>query len=144
MGGVRPSPISFFQGGSLVNTISSFGQSLAMEGLNHSNAVSPSKTSTVKNSVVNTLTTPTGAEVADNLVQNIAEIKADAQQLQKMSASVMGRELQFNVNDELGSVVVKIVDPSTDQVVKEIPSEEIQNLKLRIRKAIGVIFDEMV
>ena len=100
-----------------MNTISSFGQSLAMEGLNHSNAVSPSKTSTVKNSVVNTLTTPTGAEVADNLVQNIAEIKADAQQLQKMSASVMGRELQFNVNDELGSVVVKIVDPSTDQVV---------------------------
>lgn len=127
-----------------MNTIGSFGQTLAMDGLNHSTAVTPSKTSTVKNSNVVTSVTPTGSEVADNLVQNIAEIKADAQQLQKMSDSVMGRKLQFNVNDELGSVVVKIVDPSTDQVVKEIPSEEIQNLKLRIRKAIGIIFDEMV
>lgn len=127
-----------------MNTISSFGQKLATDGLNHSNAVTPSKTSTEKNSVANTLTTPTGSEVADNLVQNIAEIKADAQQLQKMSASVMGRELQFNVNKELGSVVVKIVDPSTDQVVKEIPSEDLQNLKIKIRKAIGILFDEMV
>ena len=74
----------------------------------------------------------------------MAEIKADAQQLQSMSDRVMGRELQFNVNKELGSIVVKVVDPSTNQVVKEIPSEEIQNLKIRIRKAIGIIFDEIV
>ena len=129
-----------------MNTIGSFGQTLAMEGLNlNSSAVTPSKkTETVKNSIADTLISPTGSEVADNLAQNVADIKADAVQLQKMSDMVMGRKLQFNVNNELGSVVVKIVDPSTDQVVKEIPSEEIQNLKVRIRKAIGQIFDMMV
>ncbi len=127
-----------------MNTISSFGQTLAMEGLNL-NAVTPAKNiSTQKNSTINTLKTPTGAEVAENLVQSMEEIKADAQQLQNMSARVMGRELQFNVNKELGSIVVRVVDPSTDQVVKEIPSEEIQNLKIRIRKAIGVLFDQIV
>ncbi len=129
-----------------MNTISSFGQTLAMEGLNlNSSAVTPAKSiSTQKTSTVNTLKTPTGSEVVDNLVQSMAEIKADAQQLQNMTARVMGRELQFNVNKELGSIVVKVVDPSTDQVVKEIPSEEIQNLKIRIRKAIGVLFDQIV
>ncbi len=129
-----------------MNTISSFGQTLAMDGLNlNSSAVTPAKSiSTQKNSTVNTLKTPTGSEVVDNLVQSMAEIKADAQQMQNMSARVMGRELQFNVNKELGSIVVKVVDPSTDQVVKEIPSEEIQNLKIRIRKAIGVLFDQIV
>ncbi len=129
-----------------MNTISSFGQTLAMEGLNlNSSAVTPAKTiSTQKTSTVNTLKTPTGSEVVDNLVQSLAEIKADARQMQTMSDRVMGRELQFNVNKELGSVVVKVVDPSTDQVVKEIPSEEIQNLKIRIRKAIGVLFDQIV
>lgn len=129
-----------------MNTISSFGQTLAMEGpyLN-SSAVTPAKSiSTQKYSTVNTLKTPTGSEVVDNLVQNLAETKADAQQLQSMSDRVMGRKLQFNVNKELGSIVVKVVDPSTDQVVKEIPSEEIQNLKIRIRKAIGVLFDKIV
>lgn len=129
-----------------MNTISSLGQTLAMDGLNlNSSAVTPAKNiSTQKSSAVNTLKTPTGSEVVDNLVQSMAEIKADAQQLQSMSNRVMGRELQFNVNKELGSIVVKVVDPSTNQVVKEIPSEEIQNLKIRIRKAIGIIFDEIV
>lgn len=129
-----------------MNTISSFGQTLAMEGLNlNSSAVTPAKSiSTQKPSTVNTLKTPTGSEVVDNLVQSLAEIKADAQQMQNMSDRVMGRELQFNVNKELGSIVVKVVDPSTEQVVKEIPSEEIQNLKIRIRKAIGILFDQVV
>lgn len=129
-----------------MNTISSLGQTLAMDGLNlNSSAVTPAKNiSTQKSSAVNTLKTPTGSEVVDNLVQSMAEIKANAQQLQSMSDRVMGRELQFNVNKELGSIVVKVVDPSTNQVVKEIPSEEIQNLKIRIRKAIGIIFDEIV
>ncbi len=129
-----------------MNTISSLGQTLAMDGLNlNSSAVTPAKNiSTQKSSAVNTLKTPTGSEAVDNLVQSMAEIKADAQQLQSMSDRVMGRELQFNVNKELGSIVVKVVDPSTNQVVKEIPSEEIQNLKIRIRKAIGIIFDEIV
>ena len=129
-----------------MNTISSLGQTLAMDGLNlNSSAVTPAKNiSTQKSSAVNTLKTPTGSEVVDNLVQSMAEIKADAQQLQSMSDRVMGRELQFNVNKELGSIVVKVVDPSTNQVVKEIPSEEIQNLKILIRKSIGIIFDEIV
>ena len=144
--GCAPLPFLFIQGGSLMNTISSLGQTLAMDGLNlNSSAVTPAKNiSTQKSSAVNTLKTPTGSEAVDNLVQSMAEIKADAQQLQSMSDRVMGRELQFNVNKELGSIVVKVVDPSTNQVVKEIPSEEIQNLKIRIRKAIGIIFDEIV
>ena len=88
--------------------------------------------------------TPTGAQVAQNIEKNLAEIKADSQQLQKMSEMVEGRKLQFNVNKELGSVVVKIVDSNTNQVLKEIPSEDMQKLKLRIRKAIGNLFDEVI
>jgi len=88
--------------------------------------------------------TPTGAQVAQNIEKNLAEIKADSQQLQKMSEMVDGRKLQFNVNKELGSVVVKIVDSNTNQVLKEIPSEDMQKLKLRIRKAIGNLFDEVI
>ena len=88
--------------------------------------------------------TPTGAQVAQNIEKNLAEIKADSQQLQKMSEMVDGRKLQFNVNKELGSVVVTIIDSNTNQVLKEIPSEDMQKLKLRIRKAIGNLFDEVI
>ena len=88
--------------------------------------------------------TPTGAQVAQNIEQNIAEIKADSQALQKMTEMVGGNKLQFSVNKELGSVVVSIVDSETNQVIKQIPSEDMQKLKLRIRKAIGSMFDEVI
>ncbi|MCR4734275.1 MAG: flagellar protein FlaG [Treponema sp.] len=96
------------------------------------------------NAAVKTPITPTGAQVAQNIEQNLAETKADSQQLQKMSEIVNGRKLQFTVNKELKAVVVTVVDSSTNQVVKEIPSEDIQKLKLRIRKAIGNIYDNLV
>ena len=88
--------------------------------------------------------TPTGAQAAQSLEQTLAETKASVQELQKMSEMVAGSKIQFSINKELGSVVVSIVDASTNQVVKQIPSEDMQKLKLRIRKAIGNIFDEVV
>ena len=88
--------------------------------------------------------TPTGAQVAQNIEQTIAETKADTQELQKMSEMVAGNKLQFSVNKELGSVVVSIVDSTTNQVVKQIPSEDMQKLKLRIRKALGSVYDELI
>ena len=128
-----------------MNTINSFEQTLTMEGLRNSNsAVSPVKQiNKGKESPAKTIITPTGSEVAQDFQKNAAELKADAQQLQKMSDMVMGRKVQFNVNNELDSVVVKIVDANTNQVVKEIPSEDIQKLKINIRRAIGLLFDDL-
>ena len=88
-------------------------------------------------------TTPNGAQVAQNIEQNLAQIKADTQQLEKLSEIINGRKLQFNVNKDLGAVVIKVVDSNTYQVLKEIPSEDIQKLKLRIRQTIGSLFDQM-
>ena len=129
-----------------MNTIGSFVQSLAMEGHTiHASPVSSSKPNTdVLRNSEDSLVTQTASDVAANLANNVAEIKADAQQLEKMSELISGRKLQFNVNNELGSVIVKIVDPNTDQVLKEIPSKDIQNLKINIRKAIGILFDDFI
>ena len=84
------------------------------------------------------------AQVVQNITNNLAQVKEDAKQLQRLSDAVMGRKVQFNVNQELNQVVVSIVDPSTDKVIKEIPSADLQKLKVRIRKAIGLLFDEMI
>ena len=115
----------------------------AMDGQSlYSSAVTMSKNNAVKQTVEPI--TPTGAQVAQNIEQNLAEIKEDSQQLQKMYEMVDGRKLQFNVNKELGSVVVRVVDSNTNQVLKEIPSEDIQKLKLRLRKAMGNLFDAKI
>ncbi len=57
---------------------------------------------------------------------------------------LFNRKLKFSVNRELNKVIVKVIDSSTDEVIKEIPPEEIQRLQARIRDAIGLLFDEKI
>ena len=117
---------------------------VAMDGQSLYNTNKNSASNSVKQQNAAASITPTGAQVAQNIEQNIAEIKADSQALQKMTEMVGGNKLLFSVNKELGSVVVSIVDSETNQVIKQIPSEDMQKLKLRIRKAIGSMFDEVI
>ena len=127
-----------------MNIINSIG-SVAMEGKRHiSEDTTKVASSELQKNSTPIIVSPTGAEAAQDLVKTAADVKADAQQLQKMSDMVTGGKLRFNVNNELGSIVVKVVDPKTDQVLKEIPSVDIQKLKIQIRKAIGLLFDELV
>ena len=116
---------------------------VAMDGQTLYNNIKNSASNTAQQLAATSIT-PTGAQVAQNIEQNIAELKADSQALQRMTEMVGGNKLQFSVNKELGSVVVSIVDSTTNQVIKQIPSEDMQKLKLRIRKAIGSMFDEVI
>ncbi len=129
-----------------MNTISNSMVHVAMDGqtLYKPQNIRSSAAEVQNNAVVQKSITPTGAQVAKNLEQTLAEVKADTQELQKMSQMVAGNKLQFNVNKELNMVVVSVVDSSTNQVVKQFPSDEILNLKMRIRKAIGNMFNDAV
>ena len=80
---------------------------------------------------------------AKDIKKEIAEVKETVSKLQNIT-NVMGRKLSFNVNEELGEVVVKVIDPSTDKVIKEIPSAEIQQLQVRIKQTLGLLFDETI
>ncbi len=64
-----------------------------------------------------------------------------ARQMETMS-SMFDRKLQFKVNEELHRVIVKVIDANTDKVIREIPSAEIQKLQIRIKEALGLLFDE--
>lgn len=130
-----------------MNTIQNSTVHVAMDGqtLYNNTIRSTTQVSAKKQEpVVQQSITPTGAQVAQNLEKSLADFKQDVQELQKMTEMVAGNKLQFNVNKELDTVVVSIVDSSTNQVVKQIPSEDMLNLKLRIRKAIGSVFDEVI
>ena len=93
---------------------------VAMDGQSLYNINKNSASNAVQQLAVTSIT-PTGAQVAQNIEQNIAEVKADSQALQKMTEMVGGNKLLFTVNKELGSVVVSIVDSETNQVIKQIP-----------------------
>ncbi|MBQ0051736.1 MAG: flagellar protein FlaG [Treponema sp.] len=127
-----------------MNTISSIGQNLAMDGRFKTNSGSTTAANTSAPIKPAEVPMADAAQVVQNITDNIAQVKEDVRQLQRLSDAVMGRKVTFNVNQELNQVVVSIVDPATDRVIKEIPSTDVQKLKVRIRKAIGLLFDEMI
>ena len=59
-------------------------------------------------------------------------------------ASLLNRDLKYSVNSETDQIVVKVIDKSTDKVIKEIPPEEIQRLQARLKQEIGLLIDEQI
>ena len=57
---------------------------------------------------------------------------------------IFNRKLKFTINQDLEQVVVKVIDKSTDRVIKEIPPAELQRVYSRIREAIGLFIDEQI
>jgi flagellar protein FlaG len=118
---------------------------MAMDGrLNYSVGGSPKG----DRKAVDTLdkgTIPTSAaEVSENIAKNLADTQASVKELQRLSDMVMGHKLQFNVNNDLNRVIVKVVDTSTNEIIREIPSEDLQKLQARMKHTIGLLFDETV
>lgn len=120
-------------------SIRSFGQNLAMDGHKYFSTNIQKASADIK--IENVMQEP--EKVAESLEKNLAKLKQDFQELQKISHT-MGHEVQFNVNEDLGQVIVKIVDPSTDKVIKEIPSADVQQLQIKIREAFGLLVDEKI
>lgn len=54
------------------------------------------------------------------------------------------RNLHFSVDDHSGDTVIKVIDSQTDEVVRQIPSEEIMKLRQRMKDAAGALFQGAV
>jgi flagellar protein FlaG len=63
------------------------------------------------------------------------------QELASISAS-FNKRLSFSYNDKIEQTVVKVIDTSTDRVIREIPPAELQRVHERIKEVLGILFDE--
>lgn len=80
-------------------------------------------------------------EQSKQVVQEQANIQQVIQELATMSAS-FNKRLSFSYNDKIEQTVVKVIDTSTDKVIREIPPAELQRVHERIREVLGILFDE--
>jgi len=126
-----------------MNTISTIGQTMAMDGRSFFNpGTTAAKAATVQQ--VPSKLPSSAAEVSKTLAENLARTKETVQEIQKLSDIVLSHKLKFCINEELGKVVVEVVDPATNKVIREIPSEDLQRIQVQMKQAIGLLFDEMI
>jgi len=55
--------------------------------------------------------------------------------------NMFDKRLHFRVNMKANTVVVEVVDSKTNTVIREIPSEEMQELKQKLEAATGAFVD---
>ena len=53
------------------------------------------------------------------------------------------RGLRFNIDDDSGRTIVRVVDTETDEVIRQIPSEEMLVVIRHFSEMTGKIFDEV-
>lgn len=71
--------------------------------------------------------------------ENELEINAAIDKLQDY-VQRLDRELQFSVDKDTGRTVVKIFDAQTQEVVRQIPSEELLEITKSLERTQGVLF----
>lgn len=101
-------------------------------------------------------------QAMDSLTQNIRGEKAFAQE--KAEASIplseeqitqtvqemndflhdMKRNLSFSIDDELGKSVIIVKDSDSDEIIRQIPSEELVVLRKKMDDVAGILFDTKV
>ncbi len=56
-------------------------------------------------------------------------------------AQSLKRKIEFSINDDTGQTVIRIVDSENDQVIRQIPPEEMLRLAEHLKDAQGLIVD---
>jgi len=64
---------------------------------------------------------------------NKEEVKNEIEELQQFNQSI-DRSLQFQVDEELGVTIVRVVDRETDELIRQFPPEELLNLSRRLKE----------
>lgn len=57
---------------------------------------------------------------------------------------IRNTRFQYDIKDEVGYFVVRIIDQDTDKIIREIPSPELQKIHEGIEHALGLLFDEVI
>lgn len=70
---------------------------------------------------------------SDNLQEKVAQLNDYMQNL--------NRQLQFKVDDRSGSTVVTVIDAETEEVVRQIPSKEVLEIRGTIAEYRGMLIE---
>ena len=105
---------------------SSVSQELSSSGVSQASETKPGKTAE----------TVAPREVVSR--ESIEKMVKDANSMMKQ----LNNHLEFTVDNETKDLIVKIVATDTKRVIREIPPEEIRELRQKLRELSGLIFDK--
>ena len=92
----------------------------------------------------------TEAEAQKKAEQEAATEQQKQQPVSKMAkelqglADSLGRSVQFSVNEESGDDIIMVFHKKTKELIRQIPSEEVVEMRERLSKVFGSIIEEQI
>ncbi|WP_341645466.1 flagellar protein FlaG [Thauera sp. SDU_THAU2] len=83
-----------------------------------------------------------GTPAATPAPQPDAQQIAQAVEEMRSAISPVAQNLQFSIDQDIGRTIVKVVDASTDEVIRQIPSEEIVAIAKAMDKLQGLLIKQ--
>jgi len=127
-----------------VNPPSSGGRSSTSPGKTRSQ--SPSEPdSTLGDTPENQSTETEGTEVQEETSESTPsrETLEETSDLLNRTAEVLNRDLRFNVLPDQNIVQAEVVSGETDEVIRQIPPDELIKLRKRLDAFLGLFIDEL-
>ena len=72
-----------------------------------------------------------------------AEVRKVVEEIQ-VRMDQMGTNLQFAVDNEAEDLVVKVTNKVSGELIRQIPSEEVLKLRMKLEELSGILFDEKI
>jgi flagellar protein FlaG len=94
---------------------------------------------TPKSSLKTSKEAPAAEEKGAKPASGPGEVEAMASEVQ-IYLKRLNTELRFEVDSGSKEVIVKIVDPENDEVIRQIPSEELLAIRERMQDLVGVLY----
>jgi flagellar protein FlaG len=75
---------------------------------------------------------------------NVREFSEVVQDINTLVHQVASTKISFDVDDDTGRAVVRVLNKETGEVIRQVPPEELLTLVARMRQLSGLIFNQEV
>lgn len=115
-----------------------------LSGANSSPVPSLAATITRKISVSNTESIATPASIIGSKIGNAVESEEQVKHaVQKIQGTVnnLAQNLRFSIDEDTGKTIIKVMDVHTEEVIRQIPTEEAVEIARTLDKVQGLLFN---
>jgi len=115
-----------------------------LNGISLSPVPSLTTSTTKKMSASNTENIAMAASIVGSKIGNSMESEEQVKQaVQKIQGTVnnLAQNLQFSIDEDTGKTIIKVMDVHTEEVIRQIPTEEAVEIARTLDKVQGLLFN---
>ncbi|MBY0499008.1 MAG: flagellar protein FlaG [Nitrosomonas sp.] len=80
-------------------------------------------------------------QIAQSITANADQLHEAVGKIEKFSLAVQ-QNLKFSIDEDSGKTVIKVMDATTDEIVRQIPTEEVIDIARTLSKIHGALFND--